>query len=623
MKRLLLPGFVFLCMHAGAQSNYDLLFNGSDQYVSIGQPIPNGSSYTKEAWVYTFTTAGPNNIISSLNTPLWLSSGRLVAGQGGNFSVVVDPGAFPANQWVYVAVTYDAATSTMCLYRNGALVATSTSTPAYSAENTWIGSHDGTKSYFNGYMDEVRIWDIALTQQQLKANMYKGPAADASGLVDYFTFNDGSGSTLTNATGGPNGTLENSPAWNASAVQYGANALNFDGSDDYAVIPDVISSDFTIEYLMRTTATGLSGTAWYNGSGIVDAEVPGSTNDFGTALVGSKLAFGIGQSGLDRTIFSTSDVNTGNWVHVAATWKQSTGEMQLYINGTLESTGTGSTNLRDAPTRITLGELQTDNNHYNGDIDEVRIWNEVRTQAQIQTSMNSEIDPSIENTLAAYYTMDEGISDGSNAGLQTITDMKNTNDGTLYNFALSGTTSNFIPQSGSLYPLPLSWLDFTAQAIGRKARLQWSTAAEQNTSIFAIQSSRDGKAWTTIGTLPAAGNSSTVRRYAYTDEDPGAGLHYYRIDETDLDGKSSYSIIRIVNLAGTPNTLLILSNPVVGGTLLARLQSPCALSLFDSNGRLLWRREAASGTVSIDVSGYPKGIYFLKTGNETHQVLLQ
>ncbi len=98
-----------------------------------------------------------------------------------------------------------------------------------------------------------------------------------------------------------------------------------------------MSSDFTVEYWMKTSSTGPGNNSsqWYGGDGIVDAEVGGVTNDWGTSLTGQYLAFGIGNP--DVTIHSTSTVNTGKWVHVAATWKQSSGQMILYINGTQEA----------------------------------------------------------------------------------------------------------------------------------------------------------------------------------------------------------------------------------------------------------------------------------------------
>ena len=221
-----------------------------------------------------------------------------------------------------------------------------------------------------------------------------------------------------------------------------AAALNMDGSNDYVSIPNTVSGDFTIEYWMKTTQTGSSGSQWYNATGVVDAEVGGVTNDFGTCLNGSKICFGIGNP--DITITSTSSVNTGSWVHIAATWKQSTGAMKLYVNGTLEVSGTSTgTAARTAPSVMRIGSLQTAGNYYNGSIDELRIWSRVLCQGEIQNNMNCEIATTGTN-LAANYHFNQGTAGASNAGLTSLTDVSgNSKTGTLNNFGLTGSTSNW------------------------------------------------------------------------------------------------------------------------------------------------------------------------------------
>src|SRR5205085_7398363 len=113
MKIILLVIASILTATATGQSNYALSLDGTNQYVSIGTPLSNNSSYTKEAWVYVTTSTSSRNIISSANAPFWLNTGVLNAGHGGNFSQVIDPTAITLNKWTHVAVTYDAATTTM------------------------------------------------------------------------------------------------------------------------------------------------------------------------------------------------------------------------------------------------------------------------------------------------------------------------------------------------------------------------------------------------------------------------------------------------------------------------------------------------------------------------------
>ncbi|WP_410221555.1 choice-of-anchor Q domain-containing protein [Pedobacter sp.] len=223
---------------------------------------------------------------------------------------------------------------------------------------------------------------------------------------------------------------------------FAQSSLNFDGVNDYVRIPNVVStaSAFTIEFWMKTTQTGVSGTQWYNGIGLVDAEMGGVANDFGISLVGAKIAFGIGNT--DKTIFSSSNVNTGSWVHVAAVWNANAATMKLYINGVLEASAISDVPQaqRNAPPAITLGAINTLNNYYNGSIDELRIWNVAL--AQPQDNINCPL--SIATGLVAYYSFNDGTANGNNTIVTKIADgTGNNNIGTLNNFTLTGSTSNF------------------------------------------------------------------------------------------------------------------------------------------------------------------------------------
>jgi hypothetical protein len=237
----------------------------------------------------------------------------------------------------------------------------------------------------------------------------------------------------------------NVPVPTVSVTPVFGNALNFSNTiSNYLKAPRSVAEDFTIEFWMKTTQTGPSGSQWYNGTGLVDAEVGGVTNDFGTTLNGSKVSFGVGNP--DITIKSTSNVNTGNWVHVAATRRKSTGQMILYINGVQEATANAGTQDLTVPSYITLGTLQAFyNGYYNGSLDEVRIWNTVRTQSEISSNMPTTV-PNNSTGLVARYSFDQGIAGGNNTSItQVVNNQGNsTYNATMYNFTSNGNTSNFI-----------------------------------------------------------------------------------------------------------------------------------------------------------------------------------
>ena len=98
------------------------------------------------------------------------------------------------NQWNHVAVTRDASNNVV-LYING----NSSSNARQITENGnsalafAIGAYEAGQSPFNGKIDEVRIWDDARTQAEIKANMHTELAGNESNLVAYYKFNESSG----------------------------------------------------------------------------------------------------------------------------------------------------------------------------------------------------------------------------------------------------------------------------------------------------------------------------------------------------------------------------------------------------------------------------------------------
>lgn len=221
-----------------------------------------------------------------------------------------------------------------------------------------------------------------------------------------------------------------------------ANALEFDGVNDYVNVARPVGDDFTIEYWIKTIQVGTSGGMWYNGVGIVDAEVGGGTNDFGTSLNGSKLAFGIGNP--DYTIISNASINDGTWKHIAVTRTKSTGAVAIYINGVLDKSGTcGNVGTLSAPGYLRLGGMQTAVNYFDGALDDIRVWNVVRTQDQIATNMNQELNGD-ESGLVAYFKCNQGIPNATNTGITTLFDETTTYHTALTNFTLTSTNSNFV-----------------------------------------------------------------------------------------------------------------------------------------------------------------------------------
>ena len=197
----------------------------------------------------------------------------------------------------------------------------------------------------------------------------------------YFQFEN----NVNDTQGAFNGTAYGSPTYVTGKV--GSYAIQFDGSTQYVSITRPVSTDFTIAFYIKTTQISGTGTQWYNGKGLVDCEVSGTGNDdFGTGYVNSKFALGVGHT--DTTFQSTSTINSGNWVHVACTRVSSTGEMKVYVNGTLETTGTGPTGAKAAATYMHFGKRQSGSKFFAGAIDNLKIYTSVLTGPEIKALSN-------------------------------------------------------------------------------------------------------------------------------------------------------------------------------------------------------------------------------------------
>lgn len=186
---------------------------------------------------------------------------------------------------------------------------------------------------------------------------------------------------------------------------------------------------------------------------------------------------------------------------------------------------------------------------------------------------------------------------------------------------LSGIALNELTLGNELSPLPVSWLSFTAEKQNHNVLLKWSTGYEQNTLNFMAQHSTNGSNWSTISTLPAARNSTTTQHYNTFHYNPANGINYYRILQTDIDGRINYSEQRIINF--TANEFLLMKNPVTNGNLQLLLSKKMQLSFYNVTGKLLWQKELNAGSESIDVSRYAKGIYILKGNNSSHKLIIQ
>lgn len=130
---------------------------------------------------------------------------------------------------------------------------------------------------------------------------------------------------------------------------------------------------------------------------------------------------------------------------------------------------------------------------------------------------------------------------------------------TRVNTGVSGTVTN--PCLGIIV-LPIELLRFDASPKENVVELSWSTANEINNNYFTVEKSFNGEEWLDVGTVKGAGNSSTPRHYTLTDIRPSSGVQYYRLKQTDYDGRFKYSdVISVKYSTAFDNKLTVYPNP--------------------------------------------------------------
>ena len=202
-------------------------------------------------------------------------------------------------------------------------------------------------------------------------------------LLNYYRLDDTTGTAIDDLeTANNNGTYFGSPTRAQPGAIAGNSSVLFDGVDDYGSITRQISTNFTVEFWFKSTQGLGTGTSWWQGAGLVDAEVSGAANDFGVSLRSDgKVVAGVGTP--DVSIVSSSGgYNNGVWHHVVFT-RSSSGVFNLYVDGAAAGSATGSTAALTSNANINFGRLASANNYYQGNLDEIAIYNTALSAAAI------------------------------------------------------------------------------------------------------------------------------------------------------------------------------------------------------------------------------------------------
>ncbi|MBS1947329.1 MAG: discoidin domain-containing protein [Bacteroidetes bacterium] len=169
-------------------------------------------------------------------------------------------------------------------------------------------------------------------------------------------------------------------------------------------------------------------------------------------------------------------------------------------------------------------------------------------------------------------------------------------------------------------PLPIRMLSFTGENINNEyVQLKWITASETNTDYFAIERSADGKSFSKIAELKAAGNSSINQYYSFNDENAFRGVNFYRVKEYDLDGNIFYSTVLVVNFAQLPLPQ-IAPNPANNYFIVyPGLEPVKEITVLDASGKIIIQKENENNMsgITVAINAISSGVYIVKIKTAT------
>jgi hypothetical protein len=196
-----------------------------------------------------------------------------------------------------------------------------------------------------------------------------------------------------------------------------------------------------------------------------------------------------------------------------------------------------------------------------------------------------------------------------------VIDMKSAQHYTfsITNNAASQGMSRFyiVVQSPQSVPVKMIYFNATATA-DKKVSVNWATSNEINSKQFVVERSSDANNFEAIGTVEAAGNSTQIINYNFTDKQP-LRVGYYRIKQVDLDGSVAYTDIRRVAIDGASQPeISVYPNPATEYVRISAAGRIGKLEVIDGFGKAIKTIESNSNIATVDVNGLMSGIYFLR-----------
>jgi hypothetical protein len=247
----------------------------------------------------------------------------------------------------------------------------------------------------------------------------------------------------------------------------------------------------------------------------------------------------------------------------------------------IERYADASSNIRDYSIRLEINGSVVGTDHGTGNA----VWSSTESTIQYGSNTDSwgltltpnDVNSSTFGVLTSVY-----IPSG---GPATVYDAYADNVEVLIYFQTPGTNCG-------IYMLPVTMGDFEAKVIeDSKVKLNWFTYSEINNDHFTIQRSSDGLNFQPIASVKGVGNSTEINYYEAIDNSPPPGTSYYRLKQTDFDGKETIEdkILTVTRIKGRDSPFSIYPNPSDGKSFQYYFSNPaseeCRIIVQDFSGK--------------------------------------
>lgn len=350
-----------------------------------------GKDKTQDSASYRLAvnSSGTGHFVVSTEDNIWYTEGT-----EADFTTPLSPGS-----WYQLVGTYDG--TTVKVYVNGVLRGTGTQPISGHIINgsspVILGDSAASATDLvpvNGYIDETRIYNKALTPAEISA-LYSTAMSETDTLKAHWKMDEPSGCSVADSSAcGLNGGITYYGAGRAAGVD--GNCINLDGTNDYVEMPD------------SSTLNGMSSltvSAWVN----LD-QLPQSPQYYvivGKDETGSEASYrlAVNSSGTGHFVVSTENnywysagtkanfttaLSPGTWYHIVGTYDGTT--VKVYVNGVLRGTGTSpiSGNIINGACRLRIGyKPEGDFAYLDGKVDDVRVYSRALNATEVQNLYQS------------------------------------------------------------------------------------------------------------------------------------------------------------------------------------------------------------------------------------------